>query len=583
MSSRLVTLPIVRISNYMHVINELCAELIEVSAEGVDGFTTSNLGDRLQTLSKESPDDLVWQALSFACNYHMGEGGPFAYGPYAPMFVLPQGGDQYSVFPVPLDRVESEMLDIWAACASEEALHPIPLARLADLLWVRKHGDKGKWIRVAVEAYTEAAAIPEVHVVERGEMLARAAAICQESRNQDAELEANALAALAELASESINSDVDSFGVVARALIALVDAGYPCEAILADAMRKFDSDPWRASDLRALAIKASQDKADQQRLQTERIRAFESAADLAMGLRRVSLLEDARSIASSISDSMEIERLNGLIQRTDIRGDMERVEVSSTIDEEDMRAVIDPITGDDTLSEALDRFAQHLTPDLSDEAMEQTLRELAQAAPLQTLIGRLHFGPDGTAVSLPSGSPERHTADIGHQRAQLIAFSSGLFGQPVLEDMDKRYGMGPSNLVACFSPVMPQEAVDTIVAAHERCQARDYRSAVAQLWPAIEQIVRSVCLVHGLTTASRKSASFPKTRPLGELLRMLAPHIDDIYASYLDAALVDEWALNLRNLYAHGHSPEVDHGIAYGILFHTVCVLRQISNSTRAD
>ena len=380
MSLRLVTLPLVQNSNYMHVINELCSELIEESAEGVEGFTTSHLGDILQALSKESPDDQVWQALSFACNYHMGEGGPFAYGPYAPMFVLPQGGDQYSVFPVPLDRVETEMLDVWAAYASDEALHPIPLARLADLLWVRKHGDRGRWIRVAVEAYTVAAAIPEVHVVERGEMLARAVAICQESRNQDTGLKANALAALAGLANESINSAVDSFGVVARALIALVDAGYPCEAILADAMRKYDSDPWRASDLRALAIKSSPDQADQQRLQEERIRAFESAADLATGLRRVSLLEDARSIASSISDSKEIERLNGLIQRTDIRGDMERVEVSSTIDEEDMRAVIDPITGDDTLSEALDRFAQRLTPDLSEEAMEQTCEEVSASS-----------------------------------------------------------------------------------------------------------------------------------------------------------------------------------------------------------
>lgn len=570
-------------SNYMHVINRACSELAEESA-GDDGhFTTSSLGDRLQEIAKEFPDDQVWRALSIACNYHMDKGGPFAYGPYAPVFVIPKGGDRYSVFPLPLDQVETEVLDVWAVCASDEALHPIPRARMADLLWVRKHGDRAKWIKVAVAAYTVAAAIPEVHVVERGHMLARAVAICQESRNQDENLKADALAALAELTQESIDSPVDSFGVVARALIALIDAGYPCEEILADAMRKYDSDPWRASDLRALAIKASPEVADHRRLQAERIQAFESAADLAAGLRRVSLLEEARSIASSIGDSREIERLNGLIQRTDFRGDMERVEVSSTIEEEDIRAVIEPITGDDTLSEALDRFAQHLTPDLSVEAMERIVSGLAEAAPLQAFSGRLHLGPEGTAVSLPSGSPERHTADIGHQRAQEIAFSAGFFGQLVLEDMHKRYGMGPSDLVACFSPVMPREAVDAIVAAHEHWQARDNRSAVAVLWPAIEQVVRSVCLAHGLTTASWKSASFPRTRPLGELLEDLAPHIDDDYARYLHAALVDGWALNLRNLYAHGHTPSVDHGIAYGILFHIVCVLRQISNAMRAE
>ncbi len=353
-----------RSSNYIDVVNRLCSELAGESAEGDGHFTTSELGDRLQVFSKGSADDQVWRALSFACNYHMGSGGPFACGPYEPMFVLSQGGGQYSVFPVPLDRVGPDLLGVWAGYASDEALHPIPRARMADLLWVRKHGDRGRWIKVAVGAYTVAAAIREVHVVERGNMLARAVAICQESRNQDEKLRADALAALAGLAKESIDSAGDSFGVTGRALNALIEAGYPCKEILADAMRKYDSDPWRASDLRALAIKTTPEAAERQRLQTERIQAFEKAADLAAGLRRVSLLEDARSIASSIGDSREAERLNGLIQRTDVQGDMKRLEVSSTIEEEDMRTLIEPITGDDTLSEALDRLAQHLTPNL---------------------------------------------------------------------------------------------------------------------------------------------------------------------------------------------------------------------------
>lgn len=575
----LVTLPSVRSPNYIDVINRLCSELAEESAESKGRFTTSRLGDRLQELAKESPGDQVWRALSYACKYHMSDSGPFAYGPYAPMFVIPNGDNLHRVFPVPLDQVESELLDVWAVYASNETLHPMPRARMADLLWVRKHGDRGKWIKVAVEAYKKAAEIPEVEMVERGEMLARAVAICQESRSQDANLKAGTLATLAGLAKESVDSSVDSFGVAGRALIVLIDAGYPCEAILTDAMRKFDSDPWRASDLRALAIKASPDQATQRQLQAERIEVFESAADLSAGTRRVSLLEHARSIASSVDDSSEVERLNGLIQRTDIQGDMRRIEASSTIDESIIRSVVEPITGDDALPDALSRFAQHLTPNLSDEVMEQNMGQMAETAPLTTLIDRVHFGPDGTAVYLPSGSAERHLADIGQQRAQVIVFSAGLFGQPVLQDLDKRYGMGPLNLAACFSPVMPQEAVDTIIAAHERWQAQDHHSAVALLWPAIERIARSVCLPHGLTTASWKSASFPRTRPLGQLLKELAPHIEDNYAKYLDAALVDGWALNLRNLYAHRHSPSVDHGIAYGILFHTVCVLRHISSS----
>ena len=261
--------------NYIGVTNRLCSDLVAASADSGKQFTMFKLGGRLQDLAKESPDDETWRALSYACNYVMnGLGRDFAYGPYGPMFVVPEGEQTVSVFPAPLDRVETDMLDVWASCANDEALHPIPRARLADLLWVRKHGDTGKWINVAVDGYMEGAAILEVRIVERGKMLARAVAICQESNNQDPQRKEATLTALAELAQKVIDSTDDSFGVVGRALIALIDAGHPCEAILTAAMRKYDADPYRASDLRVLAMKASPDKADKARLQEERIRGI---------------------------------------------------------------------------------------------------------------------------------------------------------------------------------------------------------------------------------------------------------------------------------------------------------------------
>ncbi len=98
--------------NYIDVINRMCAELAEVSAEGNKHFDTSLLGDRLQELAKESPDDQVWRALSYACNYLTGSDGPFTFGPYSPMFVLPIGGDEYSVFPPPLEQIETDVLNL---------------------------------------------------------------------------------------------------------------------------------------------------------------------------------------------------------------------------------------------------------------------------------------------------------------------------------------------------------------------------------------------------------------------------------------------------------------------------------------
>ncbi len=267
----------VPIANYIDVTNQLCSDMVTASADSDLQCRISKLGDRLQALARESSEDETWRALSYACNYHMNGSGPLAYGPYAPMFVFPEGEHHVSVFPTPLDRVETDMLDVWVDCANDDTLHPMPRARLADLLWVRKHGDRGKWINVAVDAYTACAAIPEVHIVERGDMLARALAICEESNNQDPQRKQAALTALADLARTVIDSDSDSFGVVGRALVALIDAGYRCEDMVTDAMRKYDVDPYRASDLRAIAMRA--DTADKARLQAERIEAFENAAD----------------------------------------------------------------------------------------------------------------------------------------------------------------------------------------------------------------------------------------------------------------------------------------------------------------
>ena len=434
----------------------MCAVLAQESAAGDSlCFTTNRLGDRIQDVAKGSPDDTVWRALSSACNYSAGGRGHFTFGPYAPMFVFPEGGDQHNVFPTPVDRVGPDVLEIWADYAGAEELHPMPRARLADLLWVREHGDKKTWIKTAVEMFLEAAAIPEIEVSERGDMLARAVAIIKESNNQHKELQAEAPTALAGLAREAIDSAEGLYGVTARALVVLVDAEWPCETILADAIQKYGADPWQASDLRVLEIKATPDEASKRQLQAERVKVFEDDADSSTGLRRVALLENARSVALSTGDSTEVERLNGLIQRTDIQGDVTLFRLSVVIDDKVIRDEVEPVVGDDTLSEALDRFARFLTPDLSDEVMQQRLTETMEAGLLQALFGRMQFGPDGSVMSLPSGSHERHEADIGQEKTQAIADLTGCLSPHVLHGLDERYGMCSPNLVACFSPVMP--------------------------------------------------------------------------------------------------------------------------------
>lgn len=61
------------------------------------------------------------------------------------------------VYPMPVDKVESIVLDGWAA-AFEEAPLSLVAARFADLLWEARHGDRvHEWAMKAIDAYLQAA------------------------------------------------------------------------------------------------------------------------------------------------------------------------------------------------------------------------------------------------------------------------------------------------------------------------------------------------------------------------------------------------------------------------------------------
>ena len=85
------------------------------------------------------------------------------------------------IYPAPLEYVPEDTVDVWSEFAAVEELHPLMRARLADLLWVRRHESSWPWVRVAIDAYVQVAAMSGMAMDERVRNIARAAEICRES------------------------------------------------------------------------------------------------------------------------------------------------------------------------------------------------------------------------------------------------------------------------------------------------------------------------------------------------------------------------------------------------------------------
>ena len=281
-------------AHYSLIINGICADL----ADDADAqFRIDRVQERLQDLAKVESQDLTLRALANACAYRLvdeNDESPGAYRCFAPMSVLRQDDGDLSVYPTPLDRVEDEILGTWGACARDESLHPLVRSRLADLLWTRRHDRRCRWFTVAVQSYLDLATT-DIEVGEQLGGLCRAVAISRESNHED--LMGGPLAALRQIARRSLDTAEDQYGIVAIALQTLVANEQPCSDLIEDAMAKYGATHEKAAGLCEIAIHASRDEDEKTRLRLEQIRVFTDAAARSSGLKRLSHLEDARSIA----------------------------------------------------------------------------------------------------------------------------------------------------------------------------------------------------------------------------------------------------------------------------------------------
>lgn len=563
-------------NRYTHTVNESCARL----AEGTDErLRIGVVHDRLDELAKAEPADVMLRALADGCAYCLvnpDSGSLGAYGPFAPLIALPDG-DGVRLYPRFLGDVQEDTLDAWADCAADPSLHPLVRARLADLLWVRRHQPSRSWFKVAVQAYVQ---LEETNVefLDIGYGLQRAVAICTESNHS--ELRRAPLEALEQLVKRILDGDSDLYGVCGRAIHTLADEGWPFLDLLDTAINRYGSDANRNSELLDIAIGASQDAATVERLRLEQIAVHEAAAEASSGLLRVAHLDTARQIAAVGGLTAHENRLTAALERTDTADNLNTIEVTAEIDNALIDSDVARIVGNDGLLPALVRFAA-IVPTGDPEHSRAFVTELANKHPLMSLVTRFEFGPEGGVVRRPVGHEERVEHDLGQHDAQAITLFAELSGQRVLRALHDQHGPDlPPLLVDWFSsaPAASQEQAELISKAFRYWIDGDSATAGSVIADLIEPLVRGVCRQLGINVTRTDG----RVRTLGGLLRDLSSQLDPARARYLDAALVDPRSLNLRNRAAHGLDPETPH-YQFIVLFHIACLLTCVSHLASSE
>jgi hypothetical protein len=116
-----------------------------------DAATTLEVADTLQRAAEEPGEDPIGP-LILALNYDLvsqrNSERREQHGPFAPM--VEWDGHQ---FPPPIGEVDEEALTTWAEVADRSDA-PVIVARLSDLLWERRFGERpDQRARAAIDAY----------------------------------------------------------------------------------------------------------------------------------------------------------------------------------------------------------------------------------------------------------------------------------------------------------------------------------------------------------------------------------------------------------------------------------------------
>lgn len=482
-------------------------------------------------------------------------------GPFAPRIEW-----QHSAFPQPLDDVPSEILDAWAELF-QTLDQPPAQARLGDLLWVRRHGDRPDLrARAAATGYLTLATAPKWEVTDRVDSVARAIELARELR--DGDLLESAVDVCAEFARAELSDPPERRpGVPLRLLEQL--ASLPAEkrpadlaALLAAAFEQFGADPFLAESVMEMQVQiaAADDKAAIRRQQIERWR---DAAQHGDGLLRRAYLQRGQELAASVGEAELAAQLAEETQSIPPEDmDMHPVGHEVEMSYEAADRFIDAVAKHEDLTLGLLAFGAEGPPAADLDQLDATIADLAQRFPLSRLVTRQVLG-EFNALVFEATTPEQHArVDLAHYRALAIKLFEPIAARILDGLAHKLRQPSREELAACFGRnLIDDETAAVLADGAARYWEDDVAGAAHLMAPSIEAAVRRSAAQLGIPVIKLPRGEAPGgVVTLGALLSALEGRLDEPWRRHLVNLLIDPLGVNLRNRVAHGLAGEVTRG-----------------------
>ncbi|UUY03015.1 hypothetical protein LRS13_20410 [Svornostia abyssi] len=474
-------------------------------------------------------------------------------GPFAPRIEW-----EHSAFPQPLADVPIEILDEWVDLF-ESLPEPAAQARLGDLLWVRRHGDRPDIAaRAAAEAYLTLATTPQWQTMDQVDSITRAIELAKQL--SDDELLGDAIDVCAGFARTELADPPERRpGVPLRLLEQLtsVPAGRRPDdltVLLASALHQFGDDPFLAESVLEMQaqIAPPDDKAAIRRRQIERWR---EAAQHGDGLLRRAHLQRGQELAASVGEPELASQLAEEAQS--IPPEEMEMKVASReieISYEAADAFIDAVADRHDLPTGLIAFGLQGPPAANLDELNATVADLAQRFPMSRLVTRQLLGEFNALVFEATTSEQHDRVDLAQQRAWAIMLFEPIAVR-VLDGLEaKLHRPLRDELATLFGRnLIDDETANALADGAARYWAGDMPGAAHLLAPNFEAAVRKSAARLGIPVIKLPRGETPGgVLTLGALLSSLEGRLDEAWRRHLVNLLVDPLGVNLRNRIAHG-------------------------------
>lgn len=556
-------------------------DILQVITEAVQDATSFySVADQLRKAVSDDPENPLLPFI-YAFSYDYVEDPEVErrerWGPYAPMIELADG----RVFPPPLEMIDENMIDAWTQ-VYEQSDSPIVRARLGDLLWLRKIGDRPDlYARSAISSNNELGG-GNWNELYRAYCLIRAFELSREIGDQ--ELQRNIVERLLMATQDSIKSEEPKPGVTLRLLQPLLDLTEHeqpniLNEIIDTSFEVYADNPWILDSLFNIKAKRIPDQKQQLRTRFDQVKRWIEEAENSDGIIRMHNYQHALEITRNYG----LNDLADEIRRT-IQGirpdelDLKEVTVSTEIPYEEVNRFIEAFIDKDDWRNSLSRFGAYGPPS-GDHA--ENIREVTQQMhdhPLQFLITRTIYSENNFPI-MTAQTEEEHLeiALIQHEMMGISIFGTLEAPKILSRIQNENDAITQTELVEFFTtPLITEDVAESIANSVNWYFEGEYEVSGHLLVPKIEVIIRNLARELGLAIFREPVGSTPgQVIPLGALLNNLRGKLDESWRRYFVNLLTNPIGMNLRNRICHGLIEQVTRSDV-ALLIHAACNLRLI-------